>query len=137
MKSFFPLELKLSDGDVLYSIRHGFFDGHNVVFNEIGINLFTSGTYVIFKSWDDCVDYMKHFDIRGFEARMYYGYYYELLENEMKNLGLEYSNEQDPKYPYCYTLVFKIEYEELENVTKTVFVTTANEVRTKICLKIN
>jgi hypothetical protein len=114
-----------------------FFDNHELVINQICIKWFVSGIYAILKSWDDCVDYMKRFDMRGFEVGIDYGSYQKLPKTEMNHLGLENTSRNYPKYPYCYTLVFKIEYEELENATKTVFVTTAKEVRTKVRLEIN
>ncbi len=143
MNSFFPMELKLSNGNVLYFTRYCTFDQKEIVVDDSCINCWflqevqQEVHHVILKSWDDCVDYMKRFDMRGFEVRMDYGSYNKLDTMEMKNIGLEENNRTYPKYPFSYTLVFKIEYEELDNITKTVFVTTANGVKTMVKLAIN
>jgi hypothetical protein len=137
MDSFFPMELKLSNGNVLYFTRYVSFDGHQLVIYDKCIKWFTSSGHVIFKSWDDCVDYMKLFDMRGFTVRIDYGSYFELNSMEMKNIGLQTSLKEYPKYPFTYELVFTIEFEELENLTKTVFVMSANDVKTRVKLDIN
>jgi hypothetical protein len=131
------MELKLSDGNVLYFTRFATFDNHFLEITAKRILWYLNSGDIIFKSWDDCVDYMKRFDMRGFEVRMDYGSYFELDSKEMQHIGLETSVRTYGKYPFIYELVFKIEFEELENVTKTVFVTTANDVKTRVKLAIN